>query len=64
MNVIKCPCCGSTAQPKLIDTPKHSEQGGYYYEETYSCGCGCQFIAHFPRVCCNYTVLKEGDNNV
>lgn len=59
--LIQCPNCGSTAQTRQVGETVHSDKGGYYFEETYTCGCGCNFIAHFPRVVCDYTILRKGD---
>ena len=33
--LIKCPCCGNTAQPKYITSLKSKDY--------YNCGCGCLF---------------------
>ena len=44
--MIKCPNCGSTAQPKQIDR-EEQEISCYTIEvtRTYKCGCGQVFIA-------------------
>ena len=47
--MIKCPHCGSTAQPKQKHRALVSENGRYF-SEVYECGCGCVFEALFPRV--------------
>ena len=47
--MIKCPYCGSTAQPKQIGKATVSDNGRYFCE-VYECGCGCNFEALFPRV--------------
>lgn len=42
---IKCPNCGSTAQPELVymdSTSNNTEK-----KDDYICGCGCRFTAHF-----------------
>lgn len=45
MNRIKCPNCGSTAQPKLV----REDHDNYSTEKVkeYICGCGCKFEATF-----------------
>ena len=40
--MIKCPHCGSTAQPKQRGKATVSENGRYFCE-FYECGCGCKF---------------------
>ena len=47
--MIKCPHCGSTAQPKQRGKATVSDNGKYFCE-VYECGCGCAFEALFPRV--------------
>jgi hypothetical protein len=47
--MVKCPHCGSTAQPKQRGTVTVSDNGRYFCE-VYQCGCGCTFEALFPRV--------------
>ena len=46
--MIKCPHCGSTAQPRIVGNVMVSENGRYF-SEVYKCGCGCSFEALFPR---------------
>lgn len=45
MNRIKCPNCGSTAQPKLV-REDHDNYSAEKIKE-YICGCGCKFEATF-----------------
>ena len=57
--LIKCPCCGSTAQvragyPYVVD-------GGAYFEQKAVCGCGARFTVSFPRVPCAYYDVIEGE---
>lgn len=40
--MIKCPNCGSTAQPKL-NTPPSVYNMGKLVITTHKCGCGCVF---------------------
>ena len=47
--MIKCPHCGSTAQPKQKSKAVVSDNGRYF-SKVYGCGCGCVFEALFPRV--------------
>lgn len=46
--MIKCPNCGSSAQPKPIDY--QIAQGKYQLnlEITYKCGCGRLFVTQAP----------------
>ena len=41
-DMIKCPNCGSTAQPKL-NTPPSVYNMGALVITTHKCGCGCVF---------------------
>ena len=41
--MIKCPNCGSTAQPELITTDYIEDGWTINRIATYQCGCGCQF---------------------
>lgn len=41
--MIKCPNCGSTAQPHKVD----QRECGLTRLEKYKCGCGCEFTAHY-----------------
>ena len=43
--MIKCPNCGSTAQPKLIWEDRASYSTKKIKE--YTCGCGCTFETIF-----------------
>lgn len=45
MNRVKCPNCGSTAQPELVWEDHYS----YSLRKTkeYICGCGCHFEVIF-----------------
>ena len=57
--LIKCPCCGSTAQvragyPYVVD-------GGAHFEQKAVCGCGARFTVSFPRVPCAYYDVIEGE---
>jgi hypothetical protein len=45
MNRVKCPNCGSTAQPKLIWEDRDSYSTKKIKE--YQCGCGCVFEVIF-----------------
>ena len=41
--MIKCPNCGSTAQPKLENLYFHDGNRQVERTKVYSCGCGCLF---------------------
>lgn len=43
-NIIKCPCCGSSAQVRISikSSPYNAE-----IKNAYNCGCGCEFIVPF-----------------
>lgn len=43
--MIKCPNCGSTAQPEVIATDYIEDGWTINRITTYQCGCGCQFEA-------------------
>lgn len=45
--IIKCPCCGSTAQPKLYSSTE-TEKG--LVTERYQCGCGATIERVFQRI--------------
>lgn len=45
--LIKCPNCGSTAQPKLIGVTTNP---GCTIHELYKCGCDHKFIVIKPQV--------------
>jgi hypothetical protein len=45
---IKCPNCGSTAQPEL--TYLDSSSNRTVKKDDYICGCGCRFTAKFQLV--------------
>jgi hypothetical protein len=52
---IKCPNCGSTAQPELV----WEDRGSYSIKKTkeYICGCGCRFEVIFEAKEVN--ILKD-----
>jgi hypothetical protein len=45
---IKCPNCGSTAQPELVYLDSTSNNRDK--KDDYICGCGCRFTAHFALI--------------
>jgi hypothetical protein len=45
---MKCPYCGSTAQPKLTCPPFISRETKLL-TEGWTCGCGCHFIIEYRR---------------
>lgn len=57
--LIKCPCCGSTAQVRAGDP--YVVSGGAYFEQKAVCGCGASFTASFPRVVAAYYDVFEGE---
>ena len=57
--LIKCPCCGSTAQVRAGDP--YVVTGGAYFEQKAVCGCGASFVVSFPRVPCAYYDVMEGE---
>lgn len=57
--LIKCPCCGSTAQVRAGDP--YVVDGGAYFEQKAVCGCGASFTASFPRVVAAYYDVFEGE---
>ncbi len=55
MSRIKCPNCGSTAQPELVWEDRDSY--GTKKIKEYICGCGCNFEVIFEATKVN--ILKE-----
>ena len=55
MDRIKCPNCGSTAQPELVWVDRDSYSTKVTKE--YICGCGCHFEVIFEAKEVN--ILKE-----
>lgn len=53
MEVVRCMCCGSTAQVKE-EKVEHSETG---IRITYNCGCGTRFIRVYEFVA-EFKLLK------
>jgi hypothetical protein len=53
--MIKCPHCGSSAQPKRVTGPLISDNEIYFYE-VYECGCGCRFEVLYEREPCRYFI--------
>ena len=62
--MVKCPHCGSTAQPKRVGMVSISANEQYFCEN-YKCGCGCYFEALYPREVEEYSIhyLKDNDEN-
>lgn len=52
---IKCPNCGSSAQPELVYLDHHSNSTRKV--DGYECGCGCRFEVIFE--CTSFNILKE-----
>lgn len=48
--MVKCPKCGSSAQPRLVKTEKIDRTNENVIREEYSCGCGCHFVVVFKPV--------------
>ena len=44
--MVKCPNCGSSAQPRLSTPPSVYEKGNLIVT-THKCGCGCVFQRHY-----------------
>ena len=40
---MRCPNCGSSAQPKILETEYHEDGWSIEVIRTYKCGCGCIF---------------------
>ena len=58
--MIKCPNCGSTAQPKLISTKYEEDSDMICVYRTYMCGCGKQFTT----TQCYGTIGEEEEDEV
>lgn len=61
--MFKCPNCGSTAQPKVIET-KYIEDGWTIEAiHTYKCGCGQMFTGTSYHTCQDYyEIIKKIEN--
>lgn len=51
MNGIKCPNCGSTAQPKVITTEYNENGWTIEVVRYYICGCGATFTGKSYHHC-------------
>lgn len=51
MNNIKCPVCGSTAQPKLMTTEYNENGWTIEVVRYYICGCGATFTGKSYHHC-------------
>ena len=45
---MKCPYCGSTAQPRMVAPPYISNITNLL-TEPWRCGCGCHFVIEYRR---------------
>ena len=43
---MKCPNCGSSAQPKVISTSENDK----FFKRHWKCGCGKRFTETFKKV--------------
>lgn len=60
--LIRCPNCGSTAQPRRVSGPHISDNEVWFYEQ-YKCGCGAYFDALYPREVDHYYCYHVEDVN-
>lgn len=60
--LIRCPNCGSTAQPKRVAGP-HISDNEVWFIEYYKCGCGAYFDALYPREVDHYYCYHVEDVN-
>lgn len=62
----KCPNCGSSTAPKLVEVKTVDELFRSTYEEYYNCSCGCQLVVLVPRAIDEdtpvYKIVKEGNS--
>ena len=56
--MIKCPNCGSIAQPKL-NTPPSIYEKGKLIITTHKCGCGCVFERRYKVA--EIKIVTKGD---
>ena len=56
--MIKCPNCGSSAQPRL-NTPPSVYEKGRLIITTHKCGCGCVFERRYIIV--ETKIVAKGD---
>ncbi len=55
--MVRCPNCGSTAQPELLDTWYHEDGDKITVERLLHCGCG----QHFATL---QTYRRDGDEEI
>lgn len=60
--MIKCPKCGSSAQPRVIDTQYMEKDWTIKVIRIYKCGCGHIFTgtSYYQSQEC-YEIIEDGD---
>ena len=58
--MLKCPNCGSTAQPKVYETAFVEDGWTITKYTTYECGCGHFFTTQIYYISDGYEEVEEG----
>ena len=57
--MIKCPNCGSSAQPKVVYTEYHEDGWEIEVVRHYVCGCGEKFVGLSYYHCEGYEIVES-----
>ena len=63
---MRCPNCGSSAQPKVVSTEYHEDGWDIEVVRHYVCGCGEKFVGLSCYHCDSYEIVeceKMGSQN-
>ena len=59
---MKCPNCGSSAQPRVAKTEYIEDGWEITAVRTYECGCGCRFKGTSVYICQEcYEIIESED---
>lgn len=61
---MRCPNCGSSAQPKVLSTEYHEDGWEIEVVRHYKCGCGAHFVGKSYYNCEGYEIIEEEASNV
>lgn len=56
---MRCPNCGSSAQPKVVSTEYHEDGWDIEVVRHYVCGCGEKFIGLSCYHCDGYEIVES-----
>lgn len=59
---MRCPNCGSSAQPKVVSTEYHEDEWDIKVVRHYVCGCGKKFIDLSYYKCEGYEIIESEKN--